>query len=90
MLMPDYIPPMPTTTTIRVVPSTCTIPATSILTLNKVDNYITAWAPPEPITIEPKLDAIRCPGCGTGNVKKTNINGIVECTYCGRQFTLRY
>ena len=51
MLMPDYIPPMPTTTTIRVVPSTCTISATSILTLNKVDNYITAWAPPEPITI---------------------------------------
>lgn len=49
---------------------------------------IIATAPPE--SPEPKLNAISCPGCGSGRVKATNISGIVECEYCGRQFTLSY
>lgn len=65
-----------------------TIETQSNLVVNQQYNCITAWAKPE--LPEPKLDAIKCPGCGTGSIKKTGIDGVVECTYCGRQFTLRY
>ena len=72
---------------------TCTIPAisgTCSVTINKNawNNVITAWAPPEPP--EPKLNMISCPCCGQGEVRKTKIDGIVECIYCNRQFTLSY
>lgn len=63
-------------------------PGISTLRVPDYYNCITAYAIPTPP--EPKLDAIKCPGCGQGNIKKTGIDGIVECTYCGRQFTLRY
>lgn len=38
----------------------------------------------------PKLNMISCPCCGQGEVRKTKIDGIVECIYCNRQFTLSY
>lgn len=58
------------------------------LNRNACDNVITAWASPEPP--EPKLNLISCPCCGQGEVRKTKIDGIVECIYCNRQFTLSY
>lgn len=54
----------------------------------KIEPIVATAPPPEPP--EPKLNAISCPGCGSGRVKATNITGIVECEYCGRQFTLSY
>lgn len=68
-----------------------TIPAgTCSVTINKDawNNAITTWAPPEPP--EPKLNMISCPCCGQGEIRKTKIDGIVECIYCNRQFTLSY
>lgn len=38
----------------------------------------------------PKLKMISCPCCGQGEIRKTKIDGIVECIYCNRQFTLSY
>lgn len=58
------------------------------LNRNAWDNVITAWATPAPP--EPKLNMISCPCCGQGEVRKTKIDGIVECIYCNRQFTLSY
>ena len=54
----------------------------------KIEPIVATAPPPEPP--EPKLNTISCPGCGSGRVKATNITGIVECEYCGRQFTLSY
>ncbi len=96
MTAPVRIPPVPASTcTIEPWPTTTTASITigngnHIIKSNLIANtvYTTAWAPITPP--EPKLDAIKCPSCGQGNVKKTEIDGIVECAYCGRQFTLRY
>ena len=85
---PVRIPSMDLPTVSDVTVLTTTLSSSSVCILPNYDNYITAWAPPTPP--EPKLDAIKCPSCGQGNVKKTEIDGIVECAYCGRQFTLRY
>lgn len=52
-------------------------------------NYpITTSCSPE--YIKPNLKEIICPGCGSSSIRKTNIPGIVECAYCGKQFTLSY
>ena len=40
--------------------------------------------------IKPTLNEIICKGCGSSSIKETNIPGIVECSYCGKQFTLSY
>lgn len=87
---PDRISIPSMFTSISSTSYTVSIPAGSITVsaLPNYNNYVTAWAPSTPP--EPKLDAIKCPSCGQGNVKKTEIDGIVECVYCGRQFTLRY
>lgn len=70
------------TYTIPAISSTCSVG------MSAWDNVITAWAPPAPP--EPKLNMISCPCCGQGEVRKTKIDGIVECIYCNRQFTLSY
>lgn len=62
---------------------TCTIGYTgSSITYN---NNV-SWIKP----IETTLKEIICPGCGSSSIRKTNIPGIVECVYCGKQFTLSY
>ena len=62
---------------------TCTVGCTgSSVTYN---NNV-SWIKP----IEPILKEIICPGCGSSSIKETNIPGIVECSYCGKQFTLSY
>lgn len=90
---PSHKPPRTSTSILRPVDSTASIfiGSGNYITSSSITVHsypIEAWA--EPILPEPKLDAIKCPGCGQGSVKKTNIDGIVECAYCGRQFTLRY